>query len=449
MRKEYLKIDRIEGQVIMLKGDLQAGYGHVITLKVEPDEIRYGQIIRIDEQGIWAQIFQGTQGLSAHNTSVTFEGKSFDLALSKEMLGRQFNGMGEPLDDKGPFYASLSQSISRIPDNPLSRNMPNDFFDTGLSIIDVMMPIALGQKIGLFSGNGLPHKKMICEIIKSFLLDYTRTRKRKVILATMGIKNDDLLLYKHFFKQAGLIDQMVMFVNVASDPIIERVNTPHLAMTSGRYFAFEENEDVLVVLDDIAHYCDALKEISAAREEVPSRKGYPGYLYSQLSKIYEGAGSYKEKEGSLTLIPVLTMPGDDISHPIPDLTGYITEGQWVLDRGMFQQGVYPPISLFSSLSRKGEKRFKSSTYESLIEQVFLAYQNVAEVRALAQIMGASDLTKKDQSILKFGDKFEKEFMHQGEDRNFNIEESLKRAEALIEYLPETFKSKIKGNKIDE
>lgn len=444
MKKEFLKIDRIEGQVILLKGDMHAGYGDVITLKVENEGLRYGQILRIDEEGIWAQVFQGSQGLSAHNTSVIFEGKSFEIGLCQEMLGRVFDGMGNPLDDKGPLYTSYYQSISRKPDNPLMREMPDNFFNTGISIIDLMMPIALGQKIGFFSGNGLPHKKMVCQMMKSFLLEQGPGSKRKVVLGAMGIKNDDLLVYETFFKEAGLMDQVVMFVNVASDPIIERTNTPHLAMTTARYLAFDNHEDVLVVLDDIAHYCDALKEISAAREEVPSRKGYPGYLYSQLSKIYEGAGCYKDQKGSLTLIPLLTMPGDDLSHPIPDLTGYITEGQWVLDRDMFQQGIYPPISLLASLSRKGDQRFKSSPHASLIENLFLAYQKVAEVRALAQIMGASDLTKKDQALLIFGDKFEKDFMNQEEDAIYSIEESLNRAKVLVEYLPDNFKKMIKG-----
>lgn len=452
MKQEYLKIKRIEGPLIVLEGITDVSYGEIINIKVNNNKTRMGKVIKIDGDKVVAQVFEGTSGLSTNNIAIKFTGKPFEIKVSKDVLGRIFNGVGSPLDNGGNIFGEKSYNINGRPINPIARRYPKDYIQTGISAIDTLMTLIKGQKLPIFSGNGLPHNELASQIIRQAKLKDSN-KKFAIVFAAIGIKNDDAAYFKNSFEEAGVLEDVVMFINLANDPIVERISTPRCALTVAEYLAFELDYDILVVMTDITSYCEALREISSAREEIPSRKGYPGYLYSDLATLYERAGVIKGKEGSITFIPILTMPNDDISHPIPDLTGYITEGQIVLSRDLDRNNIYPPIGILPSLSRLMKdgigKGFTSVDHPDVANQLFASYSRVQNIRDLAQIIGESDLSVIDQKVLEFGRRFEKEFLEQGNKKERTIERSLSIAWKILRILPKEELNRISDEILNE
>lgn len=439
MRQEYLQIQKIEGPLIVLDNVAHASYGEIIHIRLDDNKTRMGKVIKIDEDKVIAQVFEGTQGLSTNNAAIKFTGKPFEINVSLEVLGRTFNGVGKPVDDGGQIYSSKFYNINGRPINPVARRYPRDYIQTGVSTIDTLTTLIRGQKLPIFSGNGLPHNELAAQIVRQAKLRDAEDKKFAVVFAAIGIKNDDAAFFRNSFEEAGVLENVVMFANLADDPIVERISTPRCALTVAEYLAFEKDYDILVVMTDITSYCEALREISSAREEVPSRKGYPGYLYSDLATLYERAGVLHGKEGSITFIPILTMPNDDISHPIPDLTGYITEGQIVLGRDLYRNNIYPPVSVLPSLSRLMKdgigEGYTREDHPYVSNQLFASYSRVQDVRALAQIIGENDLSTLDQKLLVFGRRFEKEFVTQHQHEERSIDRSIEIGWDILRELP--------------
>lgn len=439
LNKEYLRLDKIEGPLIFLSGIQGASYGEIIKIKVSDGTERYGKIIRLEEEMVIAQVFEGTSGLSTQNIRVKFTGKPFELALSKEILGRTFNGVGRAIDSGGDIFSNELYNINGRPINPVARQYPRDYVQTGVSTIDTLAALIRGQKLPVFSGNGLPHNELAAQIVRQAKLSGDKNERFAVVFAAIGVKHDDAAFFIKNFEAAGALDNVVMYINLADDPIVERISTPRCALTAAEYLAFVCGYHILVVMTDITSYCEALREISSAREEVPSRKGYPGYLYSDLAALYERAGMMKDVEGSITYLPILTMPNDDISHPIPDLTGYITEGQIVLSRELFQDNIYPPVNVLPSLSRLMKdgigEGYTVKEHPDVANQLFASYSKVQDIRALAQIIGESDLSAVDQAYMAFGRAFESDFVRQGGNENRSITKSLEIAWQLLSMLP--------------
>jgi len=441
MNKEYLRLDKVEGPLIFLSGIKGASYGEIIKIKVTDGIDRYGKIIRLEGETVIAQVFEGTSGLSTDNVKVKFTGKPFELPLSKEILGRTFNGVGRPIDDGGDIFSNETFNINGRPINPVARQYPRNYIQTGISTIDTLSTLIRGQKLPVFSGNGLPHNELAAQIVRQAKISDESNEKFAVVFAAIGVKHDDAAFFRKSFEASGTLDNVVMYINLADDPIVERVSTPRCALTAAEYLAFQCGYHILVVMTDITSYCEALREISSAREEVPSRKGYPGYLYSDLAALYERAGVMKGIEGSITYLPMLTMPNDDISHPIPDLTGYITEGQVVLSRELFQDNIYPPVNVLPSLSRLMKdgigEGYTVKEHPDVANQLFASYSKVQDIRALAQIIGESDLSKIDQAYMLFGRQFEERFVKQTGTENRSITKSLKIAWELLSILPKS------------
>jgi V/A-type H+-transporting ATPase subunit B len=361
------------------------------------------------------------------------------IKVSDEMLGRVFNGIGQPIDNGPEILTGDSRDMNGSPINPVSRMYPRNFIQTGISAIDALMTLIRGQKLPIFSGNGLPHNRIAVQITKQAKLKGEEAGNFAIVFAAMGIKHDEANFIRESLEQSGAIKNTIMFLNLADDPAIERIATPRVALTAAEYLAFDKNLHVLVLLTDMTNYCEALRELATARGEVPSRKGYPGYLYSDLASIYERAGMIKDRNGSITQIPILSMPNDDITHPIPDLTGYITEGQIVLNRDLNRKGIYPPIGVLQSLSRLMKdgigKGYTRDDHPHVSSQLFASYSRVQEVKALASIIGEEELTDSDKSYLRFGEAFENEFLKQNEDEDRSIEETLDLGWKLLGYLP--------------
>lgn len=438
MIKEYLKIDKIEGPLIFLKGIKEAKYGEIIEIKVE-NELRLGKVITIDEQLVVAQVFQGTSGLSTVNAMVKFTGEAMTLNLSKQILGRRFNGLGKPIDGGGPIYSQKKYNINSRPINPVARRYPRDYIETGISSIDVLSTLIRGQKLPIFSGNGLPHKELAAQIVSQAKIASAKEEKFAVCFVAIGVTKDEGAYFIERFEESGTINNVVMFMNYADDPVTERLSIPKCALTAAEYLAFEEDMHILVVMTDMTNYCEALREIASAKEEVPSRKGYPGYLYSDLAFIYERAGMIKGKPGSITFIPILTMPNDDITHPIPDLTGYITEGQIVLARELANRDINPPINVMPSLSRLMKdgigEGYTREDHPNLANQLFSSFSKVLDVRSLAQIIGESDLSDLDKSYMEYGKLFENIFLNQSFTSRRTMEESLELGWKTLSVLP--------------
>lgn len=440
MNKQYLKLDRIEGPLIVLSGVKDAVYDEIIEIEVEGKQNRKGKIIKIENDKVIAQVFEGTEGLSTENTVTTFTGKPLEISLNKEIFGRVFNGIGEAIDGKGEIFSKKKYNINGSPINPYARKYPRNYLETGISSIDTLMTLIRGQKLPIFSANGLNHNKIASQIVRQARIKNS-DEKFAVVFAGIGIKNDDYNFFVKSFQEAGISDRVVSYINLATSPIVERISTPRTALTTAEYLAFEENMHILVVMTDITSYAEALREISSAREEVPGRKGYPGYLYSDLSMLYERAGMIKDKKGSITLIPILTMPNDDITHPIPDLTGFITEGQIVLGRDLFQRHIYPEINILPSLSRLMKdvigEGYTREDHPAVQSQLFALYYKVMEVRSLAQIIGEEDLSEIDKKYMEFGRQFEDKFLSQGLYEKRTIEQSLDIAWELFKIFPVT------------
>ncbi len=441
MKKEYLKIDNINGSIIEIDDVDDVFYGEVVNIKEESsDEIKKGKVVKLDEDKATIQVFQSTTGLASDNATTVFTGKSFDIPESKEVLGRIFNGLGEPIDGGGNLYSGEEKDIDGAPINPISRQYPRNFVQTGISSIDVLMTLIRGQKLPIFSGNGLSHNQLAAQIVKQARLTGDN-EDFAIVFCAIGVKHDDEQFFRKTFEEANVMDHVVMYINYANDPVAERNSAPRCALTTAEYLAFEENKNVLVIISDITAYAEALREISSAREEVPSRKGYPGYMYSDFASLYERAGMLKDSPGSITFLPILTMPNDDITHPIPDLTGFITEGQIVLNRDLEQQSIYPPIDILPSLSRLMKdgigEGFTREDHQDLANQLFAAYSRVMEVRDLSQIMGEDDLSELDKKYMEFGREFENRFLNQSFDENRSIIESLDLGWELLTILPQT------------
>lgn len=448
MRNEFLLLDKIEGPLIILSDVKDAAYDEMVDIYVDNGrERRKGRVILIDGDKVVIQVFGSTTGFSIRNTSVRFSGKPIEISLSPEMLGRTFNGIGQPIDGGGELYSSRRQSISSRPMNPVARLYPRNFIQTGISSIDLLLTLIRGQKLPIFSGNGLPHNELAAQIVKQAKIASDSGRDFAIVFAAMGVKHDDAEFFRRSFEQSGVLERVVMYINTADDPIVERVTAPRCALTAAEYLAFERDMHILVILTDMTSYCEALREISSAREEVPSRKGYPGYLYSDLASLYERAGMMKGKKGSITQIPILTMPNDDITHPVPDLTGFITEGQIVLSRDLYQRDVYPPVNILPSLSRLMKdgigEGYTREDHPEVADQIFSAYSRVREVMDLAQVIGEDELSETDRRYMEFGRQFEERFVRQRPDENRDIEETLRLAWELLAILPEEELNRIK------
>lgn len=439
MKREYLTLEKVEGPLIILKGVQAASYGEIVSIKIEGEKKRMGKVIRIDGDRVIAQVFEGTSGLSTENVSVQFTGKPFEISVSREILGRTFNGVGKPIDEGGEIYSGKMYNINGRPINPVARKYPKNYIQTGISTIDTLTTLIRGQKLPIFSGNGLPHNELAAQIVRQAQLGENENEKFAVVFAAIGVKHDDAAFFKRSFEASGALENVVMFINLADDPIVERVSTPRCALTAAEYLAFEEGYNILVVMTDITSYCEALREVSSAREEVPSRKGYPGYLYSDLAGLYERAGMLRNRAGSITFLPILTMPNDDITHPVPDLTGYITEGQVVLSRDLYYDNIYPPVNVLPSLSRLMKdgigEGYTAKEHPDVANQLFSSYSKVQDIRALAQIIGESDLSEVDQKYMAFGRAFEAQFVTQGMETNRTIFESLEIAWDILSVLP--------------
>ena len=442
MKKEYLLLDQVEGSLIELSNLHRVAYDEVVKIKSRVnDSEMVGQVVKIDDDSATIQVFGENLGVSTTNTKIVFEAKPFEIPLSKEILGRVFDGIGRPIDKGGDIYSDKFYNVNGRPINPVAREYPRNFIQTGISSIDCLMTLIRGQKLPIFSGSGLPHNQLAAQIVRQAKLSSSDEQDNfAIVFAAIGVKHDDADYFREAFKNAGVTEKVVMFVNYADDPIMERLIVPKCALTAAEYLAYEENKHVLVIMTDITSYGEALREVSSSREEVPSRKGYPGHLYSDLAMLYERAGMIKGIDGSVTLIPILTMPNDDITHPIPDLTGYITEGQIVLSRDLNQSAIYPPINVLPSLSRLMKdgigEGYTREDHADLSSQLFASYSKVQEVRALAQIIGAEDLSDNDKKVLEFGEQFEKRFLTQKFDENRNIDETLDLGWELLRILPE-------------
>jgi len=440
MKVRYLKLDKAEGPLIIMDEVKDAVYGEVVDIEMSGKEHRMGKVVQIDRGKVIIQVFQGTSGISLNGVSVSFSGKPMEIPMSSEILGRVFSGTAKPIDGAGEIYSNKNYNINGRPMNPVARLYPRNYIQTGISSIDGLMTLIRGQKLPIFSGDGLPHNQLAAQIVRQARISGEEVGSFVVVFAAMGIKHDEANFFRKVFEEAGVMNRVVMFLNLADDPVMERIITPRCALTAAEYLAFECDMHVLVIMTDITSYCEALREISSAREEVPSRKGYPGYLYSDLANLYERAGMLKGSKGSITQIAILTMPNDDITHPVPDLTGYITEGQIVLNRSLYQMGIYPPINILPSLSRLmkdgiGEE-YTREDHPDVANQVFSSYSRVQEIRALAQIIGEDELSEIDRKYMEFGRQFEEQFAKQDFEEHRDINQTLELMWELLRILPE-------------
>lgn len=436
----YIKgLRKISGPLVALEHVEGAFYDELVHLYDNDGTSRMGRVIELDQDKVVVQVFESTEGLSINDVSTQFTGRPIELAVSSELLGRQFSGSGQPIDGLGPIYSQKSVDINGKVINPVSRIYPQDFINTGISAIDGLNTLIRGQKLPIFSGSGLSHNELAAQIVRQARLLGESEESFAIVFAAMGVTSDVAAFFKQTFLEAGVMDHVCMFLNLANDPIIERIITPRLALSAAEYLAFEENQHILVVMSDITSYCEALREFSSSKEEIPGRKGYPGYLYSDLASLYERAGRVEGSSGTLTQIPILTMPNDDISHPIADCTGYITEGQIVLNRKLQQQGVFPPISVLPSLSRLmkdgiGEGSTRSD-HGDVSSQLFASYAKVIDIRNLAAVIGMDELSDDDHQYLRFGQLFEHQFIGQSFSVNRSITETLDLAWSLLSLLP--------------
>lgn len=432
---EYQTLTQVTGPLIFLEGIRNVGYGEIVEIGMDGEK-RRGQILELNRDKAIIEVFEGTRGMDVKKTKVRFTGKTMSLGVSKDMIGSVFSGMGEPV--KGKIVIEEEIDIQGKPINPSAREYPKEFIETGISSIDLMNSLVRGQKLPIFSGVGLPHTELITQIAKQARL--LTGEDFLIVFAGMGIGYDEARFFKEEFEKTGALERIILFLNTATDPAIERLATPRVALTTAEHFAWNLDYHVLVILTDMTSYCNSLREVSSAKEEIPSRRGYPSYLYTDLATIYERSGRITGKKGSVTMLPVLTMPEDDITHPIPDLTGYITEGQVLLSRDLYRKGVYPPVDLLSSLSRlmsKGVgKGLTREDHKSLSNQCYANLAEVEKLRALISIIGEEGLTETDKKYLQWANRFEREFIKQGETERRGIKDSLEKAWELLSIIPE-------------
>lgn len=452
MKIKYLKLDKVDGPLIVLDGVSDAAYDEVVSIEVGGRENKKGKVVQIEGNRVIIQVFEGTSGISLQNTSVSFSGKPMEIPLSKDILGRMFNGIGEAIDGSG-FYSDKKYQVNGRPMNPVGRRYPRDYIETGISSIDGLITLIRGQKLPIFSGDGLPHNELAAQIVRQARLSDNEKNNFAVVFAAMGIKHDEAEFFKKSFAATGALKRVAMYINLADDPIVERITTPRCALTAAEYLAFELDMHVLVIMTNMTSYCEALREISSAREEVPSRKGFPGYLYSDLASLYERAGMTKNSKGSITQIPILTMPNDDITHPVPDLTGYITEGQIILSRDLFRKSIAPPVNVLPSLSRLMKdgigEGYTRDDHPDLANQVFSSYSQVQQIRSLAQVIGEDELSDLDKKYMEFGRQFEEKFLNQGFEEARDIESTLDIMWELLRMLPREELNRIKPEIVEK
>ena len=444
MSIEYLGLSEINGPLIVLEGVQDAFYDEIVEFSVDqgdggPRQKKLGRIVELSEDKAVIQVFESTAEMSLLNTHTKLTGHPMEIGLSEDILGRTFNGIGEPIDGLGPIRAEVFKDVNGQPLNPCTREYPRNYIRTGISAIDGLTTLIRGQKLPIFSGNGLPHDQLAAQIVEQASLGDDSDEEFAIVFAAMGVKYDVAEYFKRTFEECGASAHVAMFLNLSNDPVVERLITPKVALTAAEYLAFEKNMHILVILTDMTSFAEAMREVSSLKGEIPSRKGYPGYLYSELAALYERAGIVKGASGSVTQIPILTMPNDDITHPIPDLTGYITEGQIVLERSLHQKTIYPPINVLPSLSRLMKDgigaKYTREDHQDVANQLFSSYARVGEARDLASVIGEDELSPVDKKYLQFGNAFEKKFVGQGQNENRSIEETLDIGWNLLKILP--------------
>ena len=452
MYKEYKTIKEIVGPLMLVEGVDGVKYDELVEVVQEDGSIRRGKVLEVKDDKAVVQLFENTQGLKISTSKAKFLGRSLSLDLSEDMLGRVFDGMGNPRDGGAPIIPDKRMDVNGEPINPAARDYPDEFIQTGVSAIDGLNTLVRGQKLPIFSMSGLPHAELAAQIARQAKVR-GKDEKFAVVFAAIGITFEEAQYFVNDFKKTGAIERTVLFTNLANDPAIERIATPRMALTCAEYLAFEKGMHVLVIMTDITNYAEALREVSAARKEVPGRRGYPGYLYTDLATMYERAGRIRGKQGSITQIPILTMPEDDKTHPIPDLTGYITEGQIILSRELYKKGVNPPIDVLPSLSRLKDKGIgENKTREDhadTMNQLFSAYAKGKECKELFAILGDSALSATDKLYAKFAEQFEKEYVAQGFDKDRSIEETLDTGWKLLKILPRSELKRIKEKYLDK
>ncbi|MCQ2485575.1 MAG: V-type ATP synthase subunit B [Clostridia bacterium] len=454
---EHLGLNQINGSLIVLDGIKGAAFDEMVELRLENGSSRVGRIVQIDGERVVIQVFEGTKGLSLVNTRTRLTGHPIEMNLSPEIVGRVFDGLGRPIDGLGEIYPLETRDVNSSPINPVSRIYPRNYINTGISSIDALTTLIRGQKLPIFSGSGMKHNELAVQLVRQASI--SDGEDFAIVFAAMGAKNDVADYFRRSFEKANVMHKVVMFLNLSNDPIVERIITPRCALTAAEYLAFSHNMNVLVILTDMTAYAEAVREFSSSKGEIPARKGFPGYLYSDLASLYERAGIVEGSNGSVTQIPILTMPNDDITHPVPDLTGYITEGQIVLDRTLDTMGIYPPVSILPSLSRLMKDGigagYTREDHQILANQLFSSYAKVQDAKSLASVIGEDELSDADKRLLKFGKDFEARFITQSPYENRSIEETLNLGWDLLSQLPredldrvddETIQKYYKGNK---
>lgn len=436
---DYIGVKEVRGSLIVIDGVSNVSFEEIVEIRLDDGTIRQGRVVQIEGDRIVVQVFEGTKNISLNNTRTRLKGHPMELALSSEILGRVFDGVGRPIDGLGDVFPEKKMNVNGMAINPVSRLYPKDYINTGVSTIDVLTTLIRGQKLPIFSGSGMKHNELAVQIARQAKISSDEKENFAIVFAAMGVKNDVAEYFRRSFEESGVLQRVVMFLNLSNDPVIERILTPRCALTAAEYLAFEQGMHILVIMTDMTSYTEALREFSSSKGEIPGRKGYPGYLYSDLASIYERAGMIKGKKGSLTQIPILTMPNDDITHPVPDLTGYITEGQIVLDRSLEGEGIYPPISVLPSLSRLMKdgigEGYTREDHSALANQLFACYAKVKDARSLASVIGEEELSAADKKIMAFGKEFEEKFINQGLGEDRSIKKSLDLGWKLLSMLP--------------
>ncbi len=452
MPKEYRTIQEVAGPLMLVKGVENVAFDELAEIELVNGETRRCRVLEIDGGNALVQLFENSAGINLASSKVRFLGRSMELGVSEDMLSRVFDGLGRPTDGGPEILPEKRMDINGLPMNPAARNYPQEFIQTGVSAIDGLNTLVRGQKLPIFSASGLPHADLAAQIAKQAKVRGTK-EPFAVVFAAMGITFEEANFFTESFRETGAIDRTVMFVNLANDPAVERISTPRMALTAAEYLAFEKDMHVLVILTDITNYADSLREVSAARKEVPGRRGYPGYMYTDLASLYERAGRKKGRNGSITMIPILSMPEDDKTHPIPDLTGYITEGQIILSRELHRKNIQPPIDVLPSLSRLKDKGIGEGKtrqdHANTMNQIFAAYARGKEAKELMVVLGEAALTDIDLLYAKFADAFEQEYVSQGYDTDRNIEETLNLGWKLLKILPRTELKRIKDELLDQ
>ena len=450
---EYVGVSEINGSLIVLDGVKGASYEEIVTIKLADGSARQGRVVQIEGERIVVQVFEGTSNISLDNTATILTGRPMEMPLSPEIVGRILDGAGRPIDGLGPIYPETRREINGTAINPVSRVYPRNYINTGISSIDTLSTLIRGQKLPIFSGSGMKHNELAVQIVRQAKITGADESNFGVVFAAMGVKNDVAEYFRRSFEEAGVMQHVTMLLNLSNDPIIERTLTPRCALTIAEYLAFELNMHILVIMTDMTSYAEALREFSSSKGEIPGRKGFPGYLYSDLASMYERAGMIKGSTGSVTQIPILTMPNDDITHPVPDLTGYITEGQIVLDRALQAQGIYPPVNVLPSLSRLMKDGigdgFTRADHAPLSNQLFASYAKVIDARSLASVIGEEELSDTDKKYIEFGRQFENTFVNQGFTENRSIDQSLDLGWKLLSTLPREELDRVDDEMLDK